>query len=293
MFIHRIKRKIIRTVFNEQWSLLVCDPEGHILTHIAPPADRFWADPFPVEYNGRTFIFIEQQIGSENGTIGFIELYNDLSHSNFIPILQKSYHLSFPNVFSVRKDNCDIWYMIPESNENRSIDLYRAVDFPCKWVFDLTLMEDLLAVDTTVIYYESKWWLFTSISVERKSVNRNLSLFSSDTFPSNTWVSHPQNPICTSLNNSRMAGLVFFDQKDNCLYRPAQNCLKDYGKEININKIIELNSHCYKEETIKTIFPETKLHAVCTHTVNYSPNYILRDIKTRKFCFKNEQKDIR
>jgi hypothetical protein len=97
--LYRIKRKIIRTFFLEQWSLLICGPDGAILRSIIPPKDRIWADPFPVEYGGKTYIFMEQQIGSGNGTLGYIELHADLSYSDFIPILEKPYHVSFPHIF--------------------------------------------------------------------------------------------------------------------------------------------------------------------------------------------------
>jgi hypothetical protein len=236
-----------------------------------------------VEHNGKTYIFVEQQIGSGNGTLGYIELFPNLTHSDFTPILEKEYHLSFPNIFRIKHDDKDIWYMIPETHENRTIDLYRAKDFPNQWVHETTLMRNVQAVDSVVLLYQEKWWLFTSIGTETIPINKNLSLFYSNTFPSANWISHPQNPIYDNLANSRMAGAVFFDKKSGCLNRPAQNCLKDYGQKTNINEVIELNPLSYKERLIKTINPERDFHVVCTHTINYSEKYMLRDIKTRRF----------
>jgi hypothetical protein len=279
----RIKRKLIRTFFYEQWSLLVCGHDGSILKSIVPPKDYQWADPFPVEYEGKTYIFIEQQISHENGTLGFIELYPDLTYSSFNQILEKKYHLSFPNVFCIKQNNQTIWYMIPETYKNKTIDLYKARDFPYAWSHEKTLMENIEAVDSTIFFYNSKWWLFTSIGSKVAPPNTNLSLFYSDTFPSNSWVPHPQNPLCSDLGNARMAGSVFFNKNTGLLNRPAQNCLKDYGRETNINEIIELNPDNYKEHIVKTLLPEHYLKAVCTHTYNYSEHYLLRDIKTRTF----------
>ncbi|GHV69799.1 hypothetical protein AGMMS49928_13920 [Spirochaetia bacterium] len=283
--IYRLKRKIIRTLFCEQWSILVCDLAGNILKHITPPSDRFWADPFPVEYEGKTYIFLEQQIGSGNGTLGYIELYPDLSHSAFVPILEKDYHLSFPCIFYIEQDGQKTWYMIPESHENKTIDLYRAIDFPREWQFELTLMSNINANDSVVFYHDAKWWLFTSVGKESNSVNKNLSVFYSYTFPSAEWISHPQNPICSDLGNSRMAGSFFINSKTGFFNRPSQNCIRDYGKETNINEIIELTDQSYRERKVKTILPEKDLFAICTHTINHSENYILRDIKTRRFRF--------
>jgi hypothetical protein len=274
--IKRIKNKILRTIFNEQWSILVCDPDGKILCHIEPPKDRFWADPFPVEILGRTFIFVEQQIGSGNGVLGFIELYPDLRYSDFTPVLEEPYHLSYPNVFLF--DNT--WYLVPESHENQTIDLYEAIDFPYKWARKKNLIKNINANDTTVFYYNSTWWLFTSIGTETSQANANLTIFFSNSLLAGDWISHPKNPVSIKLCNSRMAGNVF--SKNGKLFRPAQNCQADYGKEVNINEIIELGPFSYKEKLTATIKPEKKYNAVCTHTINYSRNYILRDIKTRK-----------
>jgi len=276
----RIKRKLITMFFHEQWSLLVCNHDGNILTQIIPPKDRFWADPFPVEYNEKTYIFVEEQIGHGNGTLGIIELYDDLSHSDFIPILEKPYHLSFPNVFSITIEDRLVWFMIPETHENKTIELYRAANFPYNWEFETTLMRDVIAADSTVVYQNEKWWLFTSMEMEATPANANLSVFYSTVFPTDKWTAHPRNPVVSTPENSRMAGKIFVN--DGILYRPAQNCLKDYGKKININKILALTPVDYKEEMTKTIFPERKFHAVCTHTLNYSEHYMLRDIKTRQ-----------
>ncbi|WP_010255480.1 hypothetical protein [Treponema primitia] len=284
MVFKRIKQKLIRILFYEQWSLLVCNLEGTIIKPIVPPKNYIWADPFPIEYNNKTYIFVEQQIGSNNGTLGFIELYPDLTYSSFVQILEKDYHLSFPNVFTVIENDQTIWYMIPETHENKTIDLYKATNFPYAWNYEKTLMKNIEAVDSTVFYYDSYWWLFTSIGIKSYLRNKNLSLFYSDTFPSDNWIPHPQNPICSNLSNSRLAGAICLNKNTGKLNRSAQNCVKNYGTEVNINEILQLDTFSYKEKKINTILPERSSHAVCTHTVNYSKHFILRDIKTRILC---------
>ncbi|GHV24892.1 hypothetical protein FACS189498_2600 [Spirochaetia bacterium] len=146
-------------------------------------------------------------------------------------------------------------------------------------------MNDIVAVDSVVFNHNNYWWIFTGVGDESNGVNKNLSAFYSETFPSGNWTAHPQNPIVSGLHNSRMAGAVFHEKKCGRLIRPAQNCLKDYGKEVNINAILELSPLVYREKIIKTIRPERDLSAVCTHTINHSDTYMLRDIKTRKWRF--------
>jgi hypothetical protein len=175
--------------------------------------------------------------------------------------------------------------MIPETHENKTVDLYRAVNFPLKWEYESTLLGDVVAVDSTVFFHASKWWLFTSLETKPNSINRNLSAFYSDSFPSDSWTPHPLNPLCVDISNSRMAGVIFLNKETGLLNRPAQNCRKDYGKKTNINEIIGLSVSSYKEKISKIVVPERNLHAVCTHTFNYSNTYLLRDIKTRRSRF--------
>jgi hypothetical protein len=273
----RVKRKLIRAFFHEQWSLLVCDPDGKILSRIAPPKDRFWADPFPVEHNGGLLVFCEQQIGSGDGTLGVIEINPDMSRSDFIPILEKNYHLSFPNVFR----HNDVWYMIPETGASGRVELYTAVEFPYRWEYAMTLMDNTASADPVVFYYNEKWWLFLSIAREGQSIHADLSLFYADSFPASDWTPHPRNPVCSGSRNSRMAGAIFINKESGLPNRPAQDCEKDYGQKIHVNEITELTPSSYKERVIKTILPEKELHAVCTHTLNHSEHFLLRDIKTR------------
>jgi hypothetical protein len=279
-----LKRKITKFFFREQWSLLVCGGGGEILSHIVPPRNVIWADPFPVETEGKTYIFAEQQTGYTNGILGYLELYPDFSHSSFVPILERDYHLSFPHVFCLDKNGIKTWYMIPESHEHRSIDLYRAADFPRRWVYEMTLMNNIDAVDSAVFFHETRWWLFTSLN-SGSSLNDNLNAFYADSFPSEKWTAHPLNPLCSGLGNSRMAGSVFKNPRTGLLNRPAQSCLKEYGEKIQINEISELSTAAFRERIIAAILPERGLNGVCTHTLNHSEHYLLRDIKTRTFRF--------
>jgi len=276
----KLRRKIQKFFFREQWSLLVCDISGKILKHIAPAKGISWADPFPIESNGHYYIFIEQQIGYNNGTLGYIELFSDLSHSPFVTILEKNYHLSYPNVFSLNVEGQNKWYMIPESNENNTIDLYAAVDFPGKWEYERTLLSGIKAVDTSIINQEGYWYLFTSCETDTTGLNDSLFIFSSESFPSSEWKAHPANPARHNLSGSRMAGRIFLDNNGRMI-RPAQSCVREYGESLILNLIGTLDQKHFSETKCHSYKPEGKYFAVCTHTWNQSGEYLLRDIKTR------------
>jgi hypothetical protein len=78
-----------------------------------------------------------------------------------------------------------------------------------------------------------------------------------------------------------MAGSIFTENGK--LYRSAQDCENNYGQNININAIHCLDTESFREEKIKTIRPEKEFRAVCTHTINSSSSFLIRDIKTRRF----------
>lgn len=276
--LRRLRRKIQKTLFSEQWSVLVCDRSGAPLKVLAPPPDRMWADPFPVEHDGHLYIFVEQQFTGKNGTLGYIELFDDLSCGEFRPILETDCHLSYPNVFCVD----GTWYMIPETHERRTIDLYRAERFPDRWSFERTLIGEIEAVDTTAFSANGTWWLLTSDSSQGYGLNGSLSAFYADSFPSSEWKAHPLNPVVRGKGSSRMAGSVFLDGPGKNPVRPAQDCRKEYGKAIVLREIMELSKTAYRERTIGAINPEKSLDAACTHTVNRAGTYVVRDIKVRK-----------
>jgi hypothetical protein len=277
--LHLLRRRIIKFFFREQWSVLICDKNKRLIKQLVPAKNIHWADPFPVLYNDRFYLFMEQQITGKNGILGFVELYKDFSYSDFKPILEKEYHLSWPNVFCLDS----VWYMIPETHEHKKIDLYRAVDFPDKWQFHSTLIDDIDAVDTALFFYKNNWWLFTSPLNDDDSHNSSLLIFKSPAFPSSQWQPCPYNPAVTGSYKSRMAGNIFIDIKENRIIRPSQNCRKIYGQEVILNRIELLSEKEYHEETDSVVSPERGLHAFCTHTYNTCGPYLVRDIKTRRF----------
>ena len=143
--IRKIRRKIEKLRYREQYSLVVTDKRSGDTVHLMPPRDDcIWADPFPLERDGLLYIFIEQQFAGKNGTLGYITLQPDMSCSGFNQVLEKDFHLSYPHLFESGGE----LYMIPESNENNSIDCYRCTSFPGVWEFHRTLIPGICAVDT-------------------------------------------------------------------------------------------------------------------------------------------------
>lgn len=227
---------------------------------------KMQADPFIIFESGKYFIFFEELYFEENkGYISVGEL--DLKEKKLINekiILEKDYHLSYPFVF---KEN-NTWYMIPESSENKKIDLYEAEKFPYEWRLKKTLIDNIEAVDATLIKNDSIWYLFTSEKQPGISTNDELSIYYSEDFLNNEFKKLFLNPVISDISCARMGGNFFL--KDKKIYRVSQNCLKRYGYQVNINEIIEIDKNNYKEQKIEVLKHPKNKKIIGMHTYNFS-----------------------
>jgi hypothetical protein len=280
-----IKSRIFDIFFLNQWILLFKFDQNDSISRsffrfkkILPPFDRFWADPFVIERNNNYYIFFEEYMYNTNkGHISLIVMDSKGNYSNPTRILEKDYHLSYPFIF---KDGKDL-YMIPETKENKTIDLYKCIEFPNIWEFSSTLINDIEAVDTTVLYKDEKYWIFANIAINKGASNLDeLYIFSSKILNSGKWTHHPNNPVISDVRYARPAG-KFFTYNNN-LYRPSQNSSKTYGYGMNINKVLELNELNYSEETVSKIFPNWDPNISATHTINSDGKLTVIDGKYKR-----------
>ena len=237
---------------------------------IFPPRGRFYADPFLIERQGKTYLFFEDFDYSKNRAgISSVEL-RDKDFSQPTTVLEKPYHLSYPFLLE--------WeghvYMIPETRERGTIELYRAVDFPQKWELCNILAEGVLAVDPTIFPHNGKLWLFANISVPGASTFDELHLFYADSLEGK-WTPHPKNPIVSDVRRARPAGALFFEGHK--LIRPSQDCSVRYGGSLSFNEVQVLSETDYREKPYGVIRPDWFPRSVCTHTYNRTDQYEVLD----------------
>jgi hypothetical protein len=272
-----IARKILRRVRREpetvnEWRVAVRSggdvlqsrPEGDMrgFRFVNAPSGRFYADPFPVEHEGKLWLFYEEYIyANRRAVLSCGELMPDATLRNPAVILDKPYHLSYPMVFRSHGG----WYMIPESNANSTVDLYTATAFPYQWEFVKTLYHGK-AVDPAVWMEDGVCWLFLT-AVEPLGRGMSLLLFSSGSITADEWSPHPMNPLSTDVRNARGAGLIFRAAGGE-LYRPSQDCSHCYGYGFGLNRILKLNAREYIEETEVMVKPGWSPGLRGTHTYN-------------------------
>jgi hypothetical protein len=266
----------------EQWGLAyrfrtdACDANNTLyrFKSLLPPKDRFWADPFVIEAEGRYYVFIEEYFHeTEKGHISVIELDKKGVVQGPTKILERDYHLSYPHVFEWNNQ----YYMVPESASNRTVELYRSTSFPFEWELEKVLMTDVRAKDATLVEIDGTWWMFVSIA--EHSIPDELYLFSAET-PLGPWTPHRRNPVKSDVRGSRPAGKLFYWHGD--LYRPAQDSSGRYGYAISINRIIQINAEMFCEEEVSKILPNWRKDLIGTHTLNTSDNLTVTDCLMRR-----------
>lgn len=276
--LQRLRTKLTRT---RQWVLLTGQADdpfqglAGLVTaqRLVPPSSLFWADPCLVVEGGRQYVFFEEFVfGRGRGHLACMELLADGSHSPPVTVLQRPYHLSYPFLFSYQ----DQWYLIPESAENGTVDLYRCTDFPHQWVYVKTLMQGVEAYDATLYPHAGRWWMFVNLRHHPGcSPHELLYLFSAASPLDSEWEPHPCNPIVTQAASARPAGRLFM--QDGNIYRPSQNCAGSYGRGLNLNQVIEWNSHSYKEKTISQNIPAGSGALEGLHTLSFVAGRVVGD----------------
>jgi hypothetical protein len=262
-----IKEFVRRIFFTDLWFLLfslkqdISDTPRKFI-ELRPSKEKFWADPHITRVNGTYYIFIEEFIKKKNkGHISVIELDELGNWKAPIKVLEKDYHLSYPFIFEWN----DKYYMVPESRANKTIDLYECSEFPHKWIFKQCLIRNVSAVDTTLVYFSNKWWLFTALAEnEAAAPNVELFLFYTDDLFKGDWKAHSQNPIISDIKSARPAGSLFV--KEGKLIRPSQDCSREYGYGFDLNEIEVLSETEYFERRTMSIRPNWDKRILATHT---------------------------
>ena len=221
---------------------------------------RFYADPFIFDRGGVSYLFCEEFIyATGKGILSVSVRQPDGTWATPVPVIEEDYHLSYPFVFEYEEQ---IW-MVPESGQNRTVDLYVATQFPLKWVKHKTLLSDIAAYDATLYQRDGSWWMFTTTQHLRSSTTDNLELFNAADL-GGQWSPLRSNPVLSDTRFSRSAGAIF--EQGGKTYRPAQNCSAFYGGAITLCEITSLAPGRYEQRVVGQI------HAagLGVHTYNFS-----------------------
>ncbi|HST00855.1 MAG TPA: hypothetical protein VLJ84_04280, partial [Usitatibacter sp.] len=246
-----------------------------------PPRDRFYADPFPLQRGGRNFIFFEElPFAAGKAHISVVEVDRGGHASEPVRVLERDYHLSYPFLIEEGGE----LYMIPETGGNRTIEIYRCVEFPHRWKRERVLVDGLWAVDATLHRDGGKWWMFANVANPGAEIHDELCIFSAESLLGD-WKPHPRNPVKSDVRNARPAGRLF--TQGGKLYRPAQICAPLYGTGVAMNRVTRLDARAFEEEEERRILPAEGSGILGLHTVNRAGSLSVVDAFMRRPRFGN------
>jgi len=244
---------------------------------IPDPGFRFYADPFPFEHAGQSYVFLEDL--DHRGNKAVISVVRFDAHGPVgpaEPVLEEPWHLSYPFVFA---HDGQVW-MIPESSANRSIALYRAESFPYRWVKEATLLSGIEASDATLVRHDGLFWMFAATRDGAGSWSDTLSLFSAPALHG-PWQPHAGNPVLVDQAAARPAGAIV--TRNGKLWRPVQDCAGGYGTGIGLAEITRLDHDGFAQKVHAVLradpaWPGRRLHTLnragrleCIDGAAYSP----------------------
>lgn len=223
---------------------------------------RFYADPFPVVHRDRTFLFVEEfDHGIGRGVISAVEFGEAGPLGAPEPVLSSCVHLSYPFVF---EEDGEMW-MVPESSQAGTIDLYRARRFPGGWRHEATLVAGVEAGDATLFRRGDRWWMAATVRDGGGSYSDALHLWSARSFRG-PWTPHRGNPVLIDAASARPAGRVV--ERGGRLIRPVQDCRRGYGAALALAEITRLDDDRFEQSVISVLEPGASWPGRRLHTVN-------------------------
>lgn len=232
----------------------------------------YWsADPFVLELNGDTYIFVERfNRLTSKGHLAFSKLSN--THKNkikFTKCSKENIHFSFPAVYS---KNNEI-YILPETHQKNSVwiyrfDLFKKTIFPLKELIKGSKFVDSVFINKNLITY--------NIS-DKNCPYLEYFMKTDGGFTKKIKIGDENKKL-------RGAGKVF-EYKGDLIY-PSQDCSKEYGYGIFFNKLsfergLTIKEFDYINAKDVSLILNKKIDGI--HTYNFTEKVEIIDITVRKF----------
>ena len=241
------------------------DLDGVRWNVLADPVDHFYADPFPLRWQGRDYLFFEDlDHRTEKGIISVVAFDEAGRPGPVMPVLEEPWHLSYPFLI---EHGGDI-FMIPESSTNRDIAIYRAVDFPLKWQRHAVLVEGVEAADATIVEHDGLYWMTAVVRDGTGGYSDMLALWSADgpvrpmagasVKPGADRRPHGADP--PAISSAATASSTV----------PVQDCRRTYGAALNLMRVTRLDREGFAQQSEGTVTAGGAWPGSRIHTLNYN-----------------------
>jgi hypothetical protein len=159
-------------------------------------------------------------------------------------VIEQDCHLSYPFLFA----HAGRMWMIPETSERRTVELWVAERFPDRWSRHAVLLDDTDVGDATLAEIDGVWWMFGATRERWCSSWEALALWSAPA-PTGPWTAHPKNPVVVDVRSARPAGHLFRDGAT--WYRPVQDSSRGYGSGLAVAALRDLTAETYAETVVR------------------------------------------
>lgn len=215
-------------------------------TVIVPNPDGGWlADPHLHTARGLNYLFVEEYRNNlGRARISVLDL-SDLDALSPIPVLEESFHLSFPWVFKYDAS----FYMVVESSQADELRIYRALDFPFDWVHEASHFVGSKVVDAMIVEGNKQWFLLANIdeTLDRER-NSELHVFVADDPISGAWRPAKGNPQVVDCERARNGGLFAVS---GTMYRVGQRQgYLRYGEGCSLFRVTRIDEGGYSEVVV-------------------------------------------
>lgn len=245
--------------------------------HVIPISVNNWyADPTVFSKGGRDYLFCEEyDRKKDKGFISVTEL-TSINPAKPHKVLETSTHLSYPCVFELN----GIVYMIPETTTKKTIEMYRAVEFPDRWEYACELMNGAEWADTTIFQDGENMLMLTFEQFEGDGSITKVNVWDASEIAKGKFKQYSCKQQFVFNDHSRGGGKVFAVGEE--YYRPAQICTPEYGYALNFMRISLKDG--YEEEISETVFPEEikcdlNKKIIGIHTYALTDQYEIIDVK--------------
>ncbi len=208
----------------------------------------FAADPFGLWRNEKLYVF--QEIYDYRERIGKIEVLTFDAGLNLLDrrmALEEPWHLSYPFLIEEGGET----YMLPEAHKSGRLTLYRAAEFPHRWVPVQTIALDHVAIDATPLFHNGLWWLFHTPATTRAEKVSALHVAYAERL-TGPWTSHRGNPVHFDPSSARPGGTPVVI--DGVIVLPVQDCRHTYGGGMKALRISRLTPEHF-EATASDVIP--------------------------------------
>lgn len=225
-----------------------------------PYRDRWFADPFIIKVTDSEIVVLVEECPMDNPKGIISELLIDRStmclKKRYV-LLEKETHLSYPAI--IRHNGKILVY--PENGASGELNIYEYDESNHRLVNPVCILNEAVA-DATIVEIDNRFYLSAT---KFPDTQEKAYLYESDSLYGK-FVQIEATPYQTDLRFSRQGGNFFV--VNGHLYRPAQDCLEQYGSALYIMDTSGYGESI-KEIPLYRLNPQDKRYGLGLHTLNF------------------------